>query len=670
MARDRDSDGLGANQSKKPPAADVSDQPQQHPPQQQYRAKGQKHVVGGRPHARNPSSKGVQKHHAATSTAKLNRRHGSLSPDRGPGAAIASHHHRRATSELKLSRDPSASNLKKNTSQTNLKRNRSQAEVGKKTKSAINLQRSISSPAVHKLRSSGGSKVQFNLGDEEQNGDQDDDDEWVDASTSASPLLSRRGSAVSSAYTTNAAADDEDSLSGSPTPHAELQRTLSNGAQSDSQNGTQNGATDGSQYSVSSLPRNNKIAHNEYLTSRILSRTSSHGAPPMMSTENASARPSSLRQQSPPDSSPGPSQYLSNTPVTTAQARPGSSGKAELTSRFVGNNSQEPGSGIAGESFMLAAHRNGPPRVGINIKDEISVPKRRRSAGALSQARGIDALNARRAAAENASDDEEEEERMARVSRSRRSGEYALPREMNRTQQKLNLQRASSSLEPPHPHPGIGMGPPSVTAGTGPLIGVPTAYDARDPRVNKALERTGMEYLTVRRHLNPVARSIARVMQLPGLENSRRIPRPGTAASSHHASRLSEQYNPNNHRDRDRDAITRNSSMADLINGSGSGGRRPPTPRSGGGGGGGGVFSTLQSASSSLGTDDDDGASRMHERQGHVLGNGHGNGHSHAHGHGHGLSGTSLVDGAEDAGTLALLRMMWEKNMDLSASQD
>ncbi|KAH6842817.1 hypothetical protein B0I37DRAFT_204291 [Chaetomium sp. MPI-CAGE-AT-0009] len=669
MARDRDSDGLGANQSKKTPAADMSDQPQQHPPQQQHRAKGQKHVVGGRLHARNPSSKGLQKHHAATSTAKLNRRHGSLSPDRGPGTAIATHHHRRATSELKLSRDPPASNLKKNTSQTNLKRNRSQAEVGKKTKSAINLQRSISSPAVHRLRSSGSSKVQFNLGDEEHNGDQDDDDEWVDASSSASPLLSRRGSAVSSAYTTNAAAHDEDSLAGSPTPHAELQRTLSNGTQSDTQNGTQNGTTDGTQ-SVSSLPRNNKTAHNEYLTSRILSRTSSHGAPPMMSTENASARPSSLRQPSPPGSSPGPSQYLSNTPVPTAHSRPGSSGKAELTSRFVGNNSQEPGSGIAGESFILAAHRNGPPRVGIDAEDDISVPKRRRSAGALSQGRGIDALNARQAAAENASDDEGEEGRIARVSRSRRSGDYALPREMNRTQQKLNLQRASSSLEPPHPHPGIGMGPPNVTAGTGPLIGVPTAYDARDPRIHKALERTGMEYLTVRRHLNPVARSIARVMQLPGLENSRRIPRPGTASSAHHASRLSEQFNPHQ---RDREAITRNSSMTDLINGSGGGtrGRRPPTPRSGGGG----VFSTLRSASSSLGTDDDDDrASRLHERQGHVLGNG--NGHTHGHGHGngnghaHGLSGTSLVDGAEDAGTVALLRMMWEKNMELSVSQE
>jgi hypothetical protein len=375
----------------------------------------------------------------------------------------------------------------------------------------------------------------------------------------------------------------------------------------------------------------------------------------MMSTETVSVRPPSIRQQSPPGSSHGQSDYLSHTPGTTAHVRPGSSGKAELTSRFVGNNSQEPGSGIAGESFILAANRGGLSRAALNGKDDITVPKRRQSFGALSQGRGMDALNARQAAVEDNASDDDEEAPTARIPRSRRSGEYIVPRDMNRTQQKLNLQRASSSLEPAHPHPGIA----GVAAGAAPLIGVPTTYDSRDPRIGKMLERTGMEYLTVRRHLNPVARSIARVMQLPGLENSRRIPQPGV---SRHASRLSEQFIPSQ-------PITRDSSMTDLINGHGSnghshshsqsgGGRRPPTPRSSGGGGG--AFSALQSASSSLGTDD--GVRGMHERPGH-------NGHGHHQGH-HGLSGSSLVDGAEDAGTVALLRMMWDKNLELSTSQD
>ncbi|KAL2162205.1 hypothetical protein VTH06DRAFT_7118 [Thermothelomyces fergusii] len=667
MARDKDGDGLGANQSKKPPAAfvDLADQPQQQPPQQYHRAKSQKHVVGGatggRVHARIPSTKAFQKHHAAASTAKLTRKHGSLSPDRGAGAALASHHHRRATSELKLTRDSSATNLKKNTSHSNLRRNRSQAEVGKRSKTSSNLQRSASNPAVNKLKHSGGSKVQFNLGDEDQNGEEDDDDEWVDASTSASPLLSRRGSVVSSVHTPNPpASNGETSQGGSPTPHAEVERTLSAGSQNGSTNGAQQGAQQDAQHGTSSQSRD-KSSHNQYLTTRILSRTPSHGAPPMMSTETVSARPASVRQPSPPGSGTNPGQYLSSTPGTAAQARPGSSGKAELTSRFVGHNSQEPGSGLAGESFILAANRGGLSRAALNGKDEISAPKRRQSEGALSQSRGIDALNARRAAGNgngNGSDGEDDEERITRASRARRSGEYIVPRDANRTQQKLNLQRASSSLEPAHPHPGIGIGPPGVAAGAGPLLGLPSTYDSRDPRINKMLERTGMEYLTVRRHLNPVARSISRVMQLPGLENSRRIPRPGTTSSGH-ASRVPEQFNPQEQSQRDREQpITRNPSMTDLVQGGEASARRPPTPRNGGGG----AFSALQSASSSLGTDD--GSGRFHDRHSPGQGlNGH-NGPSQR------LSGSSLIDGAEDAGTVALLRMMWDKSMDLSSSQD
>ncbi len=667
MARDGNSDVLGANQSKKPAASDhdLGDQPQQQlpPPQQHHRVKSQKHVVGGaaggRLHARIPSSKALHKHHASTSTAKPNRKHGSLSPDRGAGTVLASHQqHRRATSELKLPRDSSSTNLKRNTSQTLLKRNRSHVDVvGKRNKSSTALNRSASNPAVHKLRSSGSSKVQFNLGDEDPDDAQDDahdEDEWVDASTSASPLLSRRGSAVSSAHTANHATEDDDAepTRSSPTPHAEPYRPLGNGTRSGAQGGTQNGTHHGA---VSSPPQNKPATHNQYLTSRILSRTPSHGAPPMMSAEHVSARPPSLRQQSPTDSSLGQGQYLPNTPGATAQVRPGSSGKAELTSRFVGHNSQEPGSGLAGESFILAAQRGSLSRAATNGKDSSAPPKRRQSLGGLSQARGIDAMNTRRAAASELDSDEDDDDRMSRRSRSRRSGDYSgLPPEMNRTQQKLNLQRASSTLEPPHPHPGLGMLPPGVAAAAaGSLVGVPTAYDTRDPRVTKVLERTGVEYLTVRRHLNPVARSVSRVMQLPGLENSRRIPPAnGTTGPRRHASRPSEQFYRTHQRE---PTLTRNSSMADLINPTSSNpstGRRPPTPRSTSGG----VFSALQSASSSLGTDDG-AAGRLQAA-------------AHAQGQAHGLSGSSLVDGAEDAGTLALLRMMWDKTGEVRSSQD
>lgn len=643
MAKDRDGDALGANQSKKPPSVylDIGDQPYvQQPPQQHPRVKTQKHIVGGgtggRLHARVPSSKGL-KHHAAASTAKLNRKHGSVSPDRGSAFVLPSHHHhRRTTSELKLTGDPSASNLKKNLSQTNLKRNRSHVDVRKRTKSTTSLHRSASNPAVDKLRSSGSSRVQFNLGDDGQADDQDDD-EWVDASTSASPLLSRRGSAVSAGQTAHPPEDDEEDQP----PASPSARRHEDTSDRHPPNGSQN--------SSQSLPRNTSI-HNQYLTSRILSRTPSHGAPPMMSTETVSARPASLLQYSPPTSSPGHGPSLSGTPGTAPQVRPGSSGKAELTSRFVGNNSQEPGSGIPGESFMLAANRGGLSRAALNGKAAFSAPQRRQSLGSLSQARGIDAMASRQVTMDDVFADDDDS---AQTSRSRRTGDYVVPREMNRTQQKLNLQRASSSLEPSQPHAGIA----GVSASAGGLMGVPNNYDSRDPRIGKLLERTGMEYLTVRRHLNPVARSVSRVMQLPGLEDSRRIPR-----SSRHSARVSElggggalDFTNLTHRERERDrdhpsaGFRHSNSMADLIHGgqpsttSTSSSRRPLTPR-----GGGGAFPGLHSASSSLDTDGG-GANGPHvDRQR--------------------LSGSSLVDGAEDAGTLALLRMMWDKSLDLGVS--
>jgi len=52
------------------------------------------------------------------------------------------------------------------------------------------------------------------------------------------------------------------------------------------------------------------------------------------------------------------------------------------------------------------------------------------------------------------------------------------------------------------------------------LIGA--GYDGKDPRVRLQLERTGLEYLVVRRHQDPVSQALKR---LPGMGKNRRIPR-------------------------------------------------------------------------------------------------------------------------------------------------
>jgi hypothetical protein len=105
--------------------------------------------------------------------------------------------------------------------------------------------------------------------------------------------------------------------------------------------------------------------------------------------------------------------------------------------------------------------------------------------------------------------------------------------------------------------------------------------------------------------------------------------------------------------------------MVDLIVGRGGSGRRSAGPFASG------ALQYSASASSSLGTattdgDGDDGVSRMRETAAAArLQQGAGGG-----GGGEQLSGSSLVNGAEDAETMALLRMLWEKSLNLGASQD
>jgi len=52
----------------------------------------------------------------------------------------------------------------------------------------------------------------------------------------------------------------------------------------------------------------------------------------------------------------------------------------------------------------------------------------------------------------------------------------------------------------------------------------PVGYDGRDPRIKLQLERTGLEYLGVRRYRDPIGQAVKRLGQLPGLEKYQRIP--------------------------------------------------------------------------------------------------------------------------------------------------
>ncbi|KAI0994304.1 hypothetical protein K3495_g13878 [Podosphaera aphanis] len=106
--------------------------------------------------------------------------------------------------------------------------------------------------------------------------------------------------------------------------------------------------------------------------------------------------------------------------------------------------------------------------------------------------------------------DPDEEETSALAPRPRHLGGG-----QSRTQKKLWLQRASSSIEQK-----------KMTSQFGELTSlVGAAYEGRDPRIKSQLERTGQEYQAVRRYQDPVANSLKRIDQIPGWERNRRITR-------------------------------------------------------------------------------------------------------------------------------------------------
>ncbi|RYO74315.1 hypothetical protein DL766_002208 [Monosporascus sp. MC13-8B] len=531
-----------------------------------------------RVHARVPSSK-----------KSVNRRQPSpSSPERLPMIASAHHtgqhhHHRRATSEVRLQlprQASSAATLKKNSSHTNIgfagKRNRSHVEIAKRPKpSAANLKRSSSHKEVNKLKGAK-SQVHFDLGnDDELEPDLEgvQDDEWVDASNSASPYLSRRGSVVSTGQssTTREDPDDDndssDAVASSPSkPHTPA-----------------NDHSDDQEEEDRSAPPIDRetIQHKEYITSRLLKRTPSSSAPPKMTAETASVRPKPSLPESRGDAS---SAY--GTPKTSALV---GSGGDELTSRFVSGSGPSAESGSFCTPTRSPTHRTG------------SMPRPRSLA------------NLEREHRDSISDDEGDS---ALAPRTRRPAYKPQPAEKSRTQQKLNLQRASSSIEPAQPGGGAGVG------GVSPLVGG-SSYDNRDPRVGKLLERTGMEYLVVRRYQNPIARSISRLSRMPVSQKHRRIPKQNGANGPTHGNRLTDPSGPGHY--------NLSQSLGDAAK------SRPTTPRRA-------ASVRISGVGSSFDAQDE----RPQDR----------------------LSGSSYTEGYDD-GVAALLRNLWDKNMmDLSTSQD
>ncbi|KAL2069698.1 hypothetical protein VTL71DRAFT_14377 [Oculimacula yallundae] len=294
----------------------------------------------------------------------------------------------------------------------------------------------------------------------------DTEDAWENDS-SASPALSRTASRPASGHSSSKHSATN-SQSHSP-PHSPA---------GDSRSSAAANAADEKQASRQS-------ADAKVITERLLQRTQSHNTTKM---SLATATPSGYTPDSPEKSQNG-------TPVV-------GSGGNEVVSRFVG------GSGTPSENSPFLNNRKNEGRT-MQISDDM---KRAQSMGNLT--------------GPEKERDDDEESILAPRSRKSSTGHAYIPPQQSRTQQKLWLQRASSNIEPQQMAPGVAMnGLSGLHGGLGgtSLVGA-AGYDGRDPRIKLQLERTGLEYLVVRRHQDPVGQAIKRLSLLPGAEKNRRIP--------------------------------------------------------------------------------------------------------------------------------------------------
>jgi hypothetical protein len=374
-------------------------------------------------------------------------------------------------------RVPSTKSLHKSTkahgnegSHTDLKKlNRNSSATSlKKNSSHASLKRNRSSADISKRpKSSHGQEkrptsVHFEIGDQDDGG-------WEEASSSASPALSRSASRLSS-HQSSAKPSANNSQPNSPvhSPSSKAPTTSADGG-SDRQ---------------SARPTSDA----KIITERLLQRTPSHNTTKM---SLATATPTVGNNRSPDSMGKSHSSTFNGTPKTGS--------KEDMVSRFVG------GSGTPNESSPFLKNRKEAPKHAV---DEV---KKSKSMGNLS-----------RPEQHRDEDDDDTESALAPRSRKSSTGHAYVPPQQSRTQQKLWLQRASSNIEPQQMAPGAAInGLSAIQGGLGGLVG--TGYDGRDPRIKIQLERTGLEYLVVRRHQDPVGQALKRLSQLPGADKNRQI---------------------------------------------------------------------------------------------------------------------------------------------------
>ncbi|KAF2713969.1 hypothetical protein K504DRAFT_399619 [Pleomassaria siparia CBS 279.74] len=334
--------------------------------------------------------------------------------------------------------------------------------------------------------------VHFDVGDVDDNDDDDDDDEhddgWTEESASQSPTTTRSNTRANTRSNSvildpqtpmgeptgsvgETTTEEEDSFQSHPPPSA-LTQTLTDRTHSPRQlNGS-------SGHSHSRPPDADMI------TSRLLQRSSSHNPPPQMSAIAATVL-----------SNTNDVRDLSRSAGSTLVDTPG----RDLVSRFMDGDGS---AGTPKDSSSFLPSRGSPHSGG----GELDQSKRNKS---MPNVAGTDSRTPTNS-----------------KSHSRRSGTGTPSTDLppSRTQQKLMLQRASSSIEPQKLVPVIlpRTGGPTFTSG---MTYTASGEGRLDPRLQQQFNHVTIEYKVVRRYRNPLADALVRMEQMPGTPRRGRVPR-------------------------------------------------------------------------------------------------------------------------------------------------
>jgi hypothetical protein len=584
------------------------------PPNHTHKVKVHKaHVGGARLHARAHShGKGLHKltklpqlqvenDHGVANNIHLRSPSATESPE--PPVMV------RNSSEPRLSsRAGSTTSLKKNSSQVSLKRNRSHVEV-RRPKSAGGLKRSSSTPKLEEKKGQNQNKttVHFALGN-----DAADDDGWEEASGSTSPEFSRGGSVAGSGRNSAkppATADNSHSntAAGSPVATRDWKHN-----------------------------ENTPILDAHQITHRLLQRTPSMGVAPQLSTAAVTATP--IISHGPPD-------HRRSTSTTNGANGTPHTAREELTSRFITDTNSKSSTPGSTSPYHNASRNNSTS----NPKADLDPSRKSKSMHNLSSQRnnnGHDSdsdSDGRVFAASRTASRKPSASGVAGGAVGREGSHFYNPPQQSRTQQKLYLQRASSNIEPAQLAPpgvaaglnGLGLG---LSLGLGglpalrgahpgdgilaPLVGA--GDDGKDPRIRLQLERTGGEYMVVRRYQDPLGRAIKRLDRLPGMAHDRMRRIPKTRQSAGH---------------RAMGAIAGSGSRSNL-----------------------GLSQSVASASERRRGRDGAGSGK---ENGTVRSSG-----MHSSYEAAGSLESDATVGTDDGGVSAIMRGLWEKNLDLSTGEE